>query len=150
MAPSTRIDRDALARALDQQLGVITRGQAVAVGLTKPALQHRLRLAGPWQGLLPGVYLAATGTPTRIQREMAAMLYAGPGSVITGPAAIRQHHIRGPVTELVDILIPASRRRRDADFVRLHRSTRMPSGCGSSARFATPCPPGPSRMRYAT
>jgi hypothetical protein len=55
------------------------------------------------------------------------MLYAGPGSVITGPAAIRQHHIRGPVTELVDILIPASRRRQDADFVRLHRSTRMPT-----------------------
>jgi len=127
MAPSIRIDRDALARALDQQLGVITRGQAVAAGLTKHALRHRLRLAGPWQGLLPGVYLAATGTPTLIQREMAAMLYAGPGSVITGLAAVRHHHIRGPVTELVDILIPAPRRRRDADFVRLHRSTRMPT-----------------------
>jgi len=127
MAPSTRIDRDALARALDQQLGVITRGQAVAVGLTKPALRHRLRLAGPWQGLLPGVYLAATGTPTRIQQEMAAMLYAGPDSVVTGLAAVRQHHIRGPVTELVDVLVPASRRRRDADFVRLHRTTHLPT-----------------------
>ena len=55
------------------------------------------------------------------------MLYAGPGSVITGLAAVRQHHIRGPVTELVDVLIPASRRRRDTDFVRLHRTTRMPT-----------------------
>ena len=127
MAPSTRIDRNALARTLDQQLEVITRKQAVAVGLTKHALRHRLRLGGPWQGLLPGVYLAATGSPTRIQQEMAAMLYAGPGSVITGLAAVRQHHIRGPVTESVDVLIPASRRRRDADFVQLHRTTRLPT-----------------------
>jgi hypothetical protein len=127
MAPSTRIDRDALARTLDHQLDVITREQAVAVGLTKHALRHRLRLAGPWQGLLPGVYLAATGSPTRIQQEMAAMLYAGPGSVITGLAAVRQHDIRGPVTEFIDVLIPASRRRRDADFVQLHRTTRLPT-----------------------
>jgi hypothetical protein len=127
MAPSTRIDRNALARTLDHQLGVITREQAVVVGLTKHALGHRLRLGGPWQGLLPGVYLAATGSPTLIQQEMAAMLYAGPGSVITGLAAVRQHHIRRPVTELIDVLMPASRRRRDADFVRLHRTTRLPT-----------------------
>ena len=127
MAPSIRIDRDALARMLEQQLDVMTREQAVAVGLTRHALRHRLRLEGPWQSLLPGVYLAATGSPTRIQQEMAAMLYAGPGSVITGLAAVRQHHIRGPVTELVDVLIPASRRRQDADFVRLHRTTRLPT-----------------------
>jgi hypothetical protein len=57
---------------------------------------------------------------------MAALLYAGRGSVITGLAATRHHHIRGPVTEFVDVLVPASRRRRDAAFVRLHRTTRMP------------------------
>jgi hypothetical protein len=127
MAPSTRIDRDALARTLDHQLDVITREQAVTVGVTRHALRHRLRLQGPWQGLLPGVYLATTGTPTLIQQEMAAMLYAGPGSVVTGLAAVRQHHIRGPVAELVDVLVPASRRRRDADFVRLHRTTHLPT-----------------------
>jgi hypothetical protein len=127
MAPSTRIDRDALARTLDHQLGVITRKQAVAAGLTRHALQHRLRLEGPWRGLLPGVYLATTGTPTLIQQEMAAMLYAGRGSVITGLAAVRQHHIRGPAIELIDVLVPASRKRRDVDFVRLHRTTRLPT-----------------------
>jgi hypothetical protein len=95
--------------------------------LTKHALLHRLRLGGPWQGLLPGVYLATTGSPTLLQQEMAAMLYAGPGSVITGLAAVRQHRIRRPVTELIDVLMPASRRRRDADFVRLHRTTRLPT-----------------------
>lgn len=106
---------------------MITREQAVTVGVTRHALRHRLRSGGPWQGLLPGVYLATTGTPTLIQQEMAAMLYAGPDSVVTGLAAVRQHHIRGPVTELIDVLVPASRRRRDADFVRLHRTTHLPT-----------------------
>lgn len=127
MAPSTRIDRDALARTLHQQLDVITRSQAAAAGLTSHALRHRIRLDGPWQSLLPGVYLAATGTPTIIQQEMAAQLYAGQGSVITGLAAVRQHHIRGPAAEFIDILMPASRKRRDIAFVRLHRTTRLPT-----------------------
>jgi hypothetical protein len=30
------------------------------------------------------------------------------------------------VTEVIDVLMPASRRRRDAAFVRLHRTNRMP------------------------
>jgi len=70
--------------------------------------------------------MAAAGTPTTIQQEMAAMLYAGTGSVITGPAALRCHHIRGTSSDLVDVLVPAARKRRDAAFVRLHRTTRMP------------------------
>jgi hypothetical protein len=76
--------------------------------------------------LIPGVYLAVTGTPTIIQQQMAAMLHAGRGSVITGPAALQQHRIRGPAADRIDVLIPASRRRQDAAFVRLHRTTRMP------------------------
>ena len=58
---------------------------------------------------------------------MAAMLYAGPDSVITGLAAVRQHQIRGPATELIDVLVPPSRKRQNADFVRLHRTTRLPT-----------------------
>jgi hypothetical protein len=57
---------------------------------------------------------------------MAALLYGGQDSVITGPAAVRQHRIRGPAAEVIDVLIPATRQRRDAAFVRLHRTTRMP------------------------
>jgi hypothetical protein len=106
---------------------VIARHQALAAGVTPSFLRHRLRLDGPWQGLLPGVYLAATGTPTLTQQEMAALLYAGRGSVITGLAAVRRHRIRGPATELIDVLVPASRKRRDGAFVRLHRTTRLPT-----------------------
>jgi hypothetical protein len=126
MGRTTRPDRDPLNRILRQQLDVIRRDQALAAGITSNALQHRLRAGGPWRRLLPGVYVAVTGTPTMVQQEMAALLYAGRGSVITGPAAARHHRLRCPATEFIDVLMPASRRRRDAAFVRLHRTTRMP------------------------
>ena len=119
-----RTSDDALRQLLSRQLDVITRRQALAAGVTASSLRHRL--GNSWQSLIPGVYLAATGTPTIIQQQMAAMLHAGRGSVITGPAALQQHRIRGPAADLIDVLIPASRRRQDAAFVRLHRTTRMP------------------------
>ena len=105
---------------------MISRAQALAVGLTNHALRHRLRPGGPWHGLLPGVYMAATGAPTTLQQEMAALLYAGDGSLVTGPAALRSHDLRTEVTEIVDVLVPAARQRRDTGFVKLHRTTRMP------------------------
>jgi len=126
MTRTTQPDRAALDRLLIQQLDVIARSQAFAVGITDNALRHRLRPGGPWRALLPGVYMAASGSPTTLQQEMAALLYAGPGSVITGPAALRSHHIRTELTDIVDVLVPAARRRRDTQFVRLHRTTRIP------------------------
>jgi hypothetical protein len=140
MAPSTRLDRDALSRLLGWQLDVISREQALAAGLTRHALNHRLRVGGPWRGLLPGVYVATTGTPTIVQQEMAALLYGGRGSLITGPAAVRHHRIRGPDAEFVDVLVPASRNRRDTGFARLHRSTRVPGRCSAFGplRYALP------------
>jgi len=119
---------------------VISRGQALAVGLTDHALRHRLRPGGPWSGLLPGVYMAATGAPTTLQQEMAALLYAGDGSLVTGPAALRSHDIRTEVTEIVDVLVPAARQRRDTGFVKLHRTTRMPERIWEAGpvRYVTP------------
>src|SRR2546421_9963558 len=93
MARTTQLDRDALDQILIQQLDVIARSQAQAAGLSANALRHRLRPGGPWRKLLPGVYMAATGTPTTLQQEMSALLYAGNGSLITGPAALRCPHI---------------------------------------------------------
>lgn len=94
--------------------------------MTVSALRYRLRPGGSWRSLLPGVYVAGTGTPTIVQQEMAALLHAGPGSMITGPAAIRHHRVRGPEADFIDILIPAARKRQDVAFVHLHRTNRMP------------------------
>jgi hypothetical protein len=135
MAPSSRAGQEALDHILERQLGLITRPQALALNMTGHALRHRLRLGGPWQSVLPGVYVAATGRPTTLQLQMAALLYAGDGSLLTGQAALLHHHIRrpvagtvdgGPPAEFIDVLVPAARQRRDAPFVRIHRTIRMP------------------------
>lgn len=126
MGQKALFDRDALADLLVRQNGVITRSQASDCGMSDSALRHRIRSGGPWQVLLPGVYVATTGSLTTTQREVAAILYAGPGSVITGPAALVWHQIRVPRTSVVNVLVPEPRRRRDVSFVRLSRTSRMP------------------------
>lgn len=70
--------------------------------------------------------MAATGTPTPLQQEMAALLYAGRGSMVTGMAALRCHHIGKAMPDMIDVLVPVARQRHDAEFVRLCRTTRMP------------------------
>jgi hypothetical protein len=126
MTRTSRPDPDPLDRILHEQLGVIARHQAPAAGITASALRHRLRPGGPWRTLLPGIYLAATGTPAPLQREMAALLYAGGSSMITGMAALRCHHIATAMPDLIDVLVSPARQRHDAGFVRLHRTARMP------------------------
>lgn len=95
--------------------------------MTESVLHHRIRQNGAWQVLLPGVYLSSTGTATSAQREMAPLLYVGPGAAITGPAALVAHGIRAPETAIVDVLVPAERKRRDIGFVRVQRTSRMPN-----------------------
>jgi very-short-patch-repair endonuclease len=116
----------AVTEVLRRQHQVVTRKQALANGLTKDMLSRRVQSGGPWQRLLPGVFLAVTGTPTRDQRETAALLYAGPGSTISGIAAVRRHGLRVPATADIDVLIPAGRRRQNAAFVVLHYTRRVP------------------------
>ena len=108
------------------QRGVISREQAHQCGLTNKMLEHRLRQGGPWQKLVPGVYLTRTGPVSAEQREVAALLLAGPRSVLTGTAALRRHGFRVPASNVVHVLVPVNVRRQSAGFVRVQRSTRMP------------------------
>jgi hypothetical protein len=123
---STALDCDALTATLRKQHNVVARRQALAAGMTIAALRHRLRPDGPWQVVLPGVYLATTGVATTDQRDMAALLYAGHRSVITGQAALRRHGLGDSASEVVDILTPASAERRSCGFARIHRTARVP------------------------
>ncbi len=124
---------DGLDELLEKQLSVVSRGQLLTLGMTDHAMQYRVRRGGPWQVLLPGVYLAVSGTPSLRQKEMAALLYAGPGSLITGPMALLHHSIRSvSVLDTIDVLVPAGRQRLDTGFARLHRTTRMPTRISSS------------------
>lgn len=120
------MDENALKAVLRRQQRVIARSQALACGMTPGALRHQIRPGGPWQRLLPGAYLAATGTPTQEQKEIAALAHAGSGSVITGTAALRHYHLQVPDHPFITALIPAHRKVQDADFVRIWRTARMP------------------------
>ena len=124
---------DGLDELLEKQLSVLSRRQLLTLGMTDNAMQYRVRRGGPWQALLPGVYLAVSGAPSLRQKEMAALLYAGPGSLITGPVALLHHSIRGgPSLDVIDVLVPAERQRLNAGFARLHRTARMPTRISSS------------------
>lgn len=116
----------ALSELMKRQHGVITRSQALSCGLTNDMISRRARSGGQWQRLLPGVYLTVTGTPTQDQLDTAALLYAGPGSVLTGAAALRRHGVRAPSSKTIDVLIPAKRRRASSAFVTIRLTTRLP------------------------
>jgi hypothetical protein len=123
---SASTDQAALGRLLRDQESVISRAEALSCGMTPGQLRHRLRPDGPWQRLLPGVYLTVTGTPTRAQTEIAAHRYAGPDSVITSLAALRRHGVRVPESQVVTVLIPGPRVRENRGYVRVWPTTRMP------------------------
>jgi hypothetical protein len=111
---------------IEAQRQVVSRAQALSGGMSRHAVAHRLRPGGPWRSLLPGVYQTSTGTPAQVQREIAALLYAGPRSVITGGSALRHYRLPAPQPEHIDVLVPLQAQRQDTAYVRLHRTARLP------------------------
>ncbi len=91
--------------------------------------------------MLPGVYATTTGTSTPDQRAMAALLYAGPLSVITGAAAVRRHGLRCAGLNEVDVLVPADVRRQGTGFVRVIHTSRMPKEFCTADQIRFTAPP---------
>ncbi|MFJ3879477.1 hypothetical protein ACIPW5_18725 [Streptomyces sp. NPDC090077] len=85
-------------KAARRQLGLATRHQlTVTAGVPAGTVDSRTRPGGPWQRLLPRVYLLQTGPPDQRQRALAAVLYAaepaadplsGETAALTGAAAL--------------------------------------------------------------
>lgn len=132
----TRLSRVAAARqrwlmALDvalmaDQRGLVTRGQALG-GLSRAAIEHRLRPGGPWQVVLPAVYASFTGELATHQRWIAALLFGGPACLLGGATAVALHGLRqGPRSRQVHLLMPHKIRRANQGFVRIRRTTSMP------------------------
>lgn len=139
MPKRTVIDDGALQRILTAQHQVISRTQALEIGIPQSTVNTWCKAEGKWQKLLPGVYLTATGRIAMEQRQVAALLYAGPQSVITGPVAMRLHRLRCPGGDAIDVLIPWTARRQSIGFVRVHRTRRMPAFSRTGPiRFASP------------
>jgi len=136
------LDERAVAWLIAHQDRVLSRTQAHDCGVTPGGIQHRTRRDGPWQRLLPGVYLTTSGVATSRQLEVGALLYAGPGSLLTGMAALRAYRIQGrdsrPEPCVVDVLVPHRRQCASHSYVVVHRTRRMPTsyGCDGALRLA--------------
>lgn len=109
------------------QYGLLTRRQALDT-LTASALRHRLRVGGPWQVVLPGIYASFTGGLTTHQRWIAGLLYGGPAGLLGGATAAALHGLRQlPASRTVHLLLPESVQRSESGFVRVRRTIVMPA-----------------------
>ncbi|MCX5013745.1 hypothetical protein OG765_22525 [Streptomyces sp. NBC_00555] len=123
------------ARAPRRQLNVATRHQLTAAGVPDGTITSRTRPGGPWQRLLPRVYLLQTGPPDHRQRALAAVLYAaepaadplsGDTAALTGGAALALLGIREAASVPADVLIRAPRRLTGTPAVRPLPTSRWP------------------------
>jgi hypothetical protein len=108
--------------------GIVLARELEALGLSRSTVRSRCRPGGPWRSLLPGVVKLSNSPPDRANHREAALLYAGPGSVITGVDALELHGMlrmpspSGPI----HVLVPAARRRVGAGRVLVERTDRLP------------------------
>jgi hypothetical protein len=102
--------------------------QLEGLGLGRSTVRYRCRPGGPWRAVLPGVVMLSNAAPDRDDHREAALLYAGPRSVITSIDALQLHgmqrmpHPSGPI----HVLVPADRRRVGAGRVLVERTERLP------------------------
>ena len=108
------------------QEGLATRSQLLALGVPASTIRYRERPHGPWRRVLKCTTSNRSGPLTRWQRLCAALLFAGPGALVTGFAALWAYRI-GLGTGLgVRVLIPHARRLKSDGFVVVTRTTRLP------------------------
>jgi hypothetical protein len=112
---------DQLLTCAREQGGIVSRAQLLEAGVTRA--QVRWRLGRTWRLVLPGVVMLAPGLASVSQRHMAALLYAGPDSWLSGPTALALHGRPSPRSNRrVHVLVPPTRRSRDVAWLSIRRS----------------------------
>ncbi len=89
------------------QLGLITRAQARALGLTRHQIQARVA-CGAWLGVHAGVYRHAAHARSHDQRLLAAVLALGPGAAISHRAAVGIWGLYGYKPQVIEVSRPTS------------------------------------------
>lgn len=168
MNHNTPVSSLPLSHLFDAERRVLTAGQLRAHGVTAAETTGQCRPGGPWQQLLPGVYLLHPGPPTSEERLHAVLLYArrppGTGTVpqqapratgaeaelpyeeamITGLAALALHQFAAapPLLSLdrIDVLVPRTRRLRSTGCARIVRSAALPRPQQLTGVYVAPVP----------
>ncbi|MCX4509052.1 hypothetical protein OHA27_01780 [Streptomyces sp. NBC_01619] len=124
----------------DVRRRVLSAAQLREQGVTAAHAAEQCRPEGPWQQLLPGVFLLHPGPPTSEERLHGALKYASrPGeggacgsgeAMVTGLAALALYRFGSaptlPALDRIDVLVPRTRRLRSAGCARLIRTQSMP------------------------
>ena len=126
--------RDAVLAAAKRQYDLLTAAQLVALGVSRSNLSRSNQVGGMFSRVLPGVHrVDGRGPLTRDQRDMAAQLYAGPESVLTGAEVLRGRGVRAAarpefrVLDRTHALVPHSIHRASHGFVTVERTVFMPA-----------------------
>jgi hypothetical protein len=110
--------------------GVIKATTLEALGMNSRVIYRRCLPGGPWQRLLPGIILLHKAKPTQDERVIAALLYAGPQTRITGVEACRRHGLRAgelPADQGIHVLVPHEHKIHSTEFVTVERTRRLPN-----------------------
>lgn len=130
MAPVGRASCEKhLLRLAARQHGVVTRRQVLETGLTKSALESRVR-KGVLERMHPGVYCVAGCPRTVEQRSFAAAAWGGDGAVVSHVSAAHLWQMIEAPPVVSDISAPRKRTRPPAG-VRAHLASDLrPRDCG--------------------
>jgi hypothetical protein len=115
-----------------RQGGVITRRQALAVGLPATTVESWVQ-TGRWTRLARGIYATSGGPPSREALLWAALLRAGPGAVLSHQTAAELCGLPPGGTPAIHVTVPARRnpaRGGTMAGVVVHRSARAGPGAG--------------------
>jgi hypothetical protein len=124
---TTRIQLDALSGLFPHR--VARAEELIGLGVPGRSVYRRCEPGGPWQRVLPGVLVLGTSPPTPTQLVQAALRYAEPDAVLTGPHALVLHGMRSvpPIARApVHVLVPKQRALRGSPRLIVERTTRMP------------------------
>jgi Protein of unknown function (DUF559) len=118
------------------QAGVISRRQAIGVGMTTSAITSKVA-HGRWRNMHPGVYATFTGTASRSALLWAAVLHGGTGAQLSHETAAELLRLTDERCPLIHLTIPTERRVSPRDGTVIHRSSHMEQRW----RFARSVPP---------
>ena len=117
---------DPVAVASVGSFGVAAVADLMALGMPSSTISRRVQ-AGHARRVLRGVVKEGRDEPTPDQRSAAALLYAGPSSVISGGEALRRHGLTDPFPDArILVLVDAQRQRTSSAFVEIERTERLP------------------------
>jgi hypothetical protein len=113
----------ALRNLVRYQSGVINRSQALQAGLSADMIKFRIN-SDRWRQIHRGVYATFTGIPGRGARLWAALLWAGPGAMLSHETAAELQRLTDRPVEMIHVTVPGQRRVLAVEGVSIHRSAR--------------------------